>query len=260
MNRKTEGGSAPRRVEVRFAVDPVRVFKLVLAITLGVALVSAAVNLLYRATGSNPDQYTRHFFDVDSEANPPTWWNVIELVAVGVLAMIVGDRPRSVHARRYRRMWIVGGWIAIAMSVDELSSIHEALNDRLHNVIGGGTWLHFAWVVPAFLIAVAVAVLYGRFTLALPRRIGAMLAYSAFAYVFSAAFLEMVDGKVNGLVASPLAGWKIALTTIQEFGEQSSLAVAIFALLLMIGFSDEQDRVGGALAEEPLADPVATRP
>ncbi|MDQ3894964.1 MAG: hypothetical protein M3292_09960 [Actinomycetota bacterium] len=214
-------------------VSAARTLRALVGAALLLCLISVLVNVAFRAAGSNPDQYSRHFFDVDSEQNLPTWFSVIELALAASLAFVIAVKPRSEHAVRHRRRWLLLAAILALMSLDELASVHENTSSYVREVIPVGDAIPYAWVIPALVLVACVGIVYIRFVLTLAPRVRRLLLLAAFIYVAAAAGLDLVDGAVNGDTTRPLAAAKIAVTTSQEAGEMLGVAVAIYGLLLM---------------------------
>ncbi len=114
----------------------------------------------------------RDLFDVDEEENFPTCYSAFALlVAAGLLYAIACRKAREQD--RFTRHWFVLGLGFLALSVDEVAGMHEALN----------TVTDFPWTIPAAFAVAVVAILYLKFLLhlPLPTRIGFLLAGMLFA-------------------------------------------------------------------------------
>lgn len=99
----------------------------------------------------------RDMFDVDEEENFPTCYSSFALLfSAGLLYAIASQKRREQD--RFAPHWLGLSIIFLAMSVDEIAGMHEALN----------TVTEFPWTKPAAVVAVVVAMIYVRFLLHLP--------------------------------------------------------------------------------------------
>lgn len=151
----------PRQVR---AVRGVLVVGTVVAVVL-VLLDAAVTRVPWAPQWRHPDSMMRIYFDIAREQNLPTWVNVCLLTLAGAIALVVAALARAVEDRS-AIPWAVFGLTCLALSLDDMTALHERL-DALGRALGGGSGLTFAaWVVPgllaAGLVALAVAVLVRR--------------------------------------------------------------------------------------------------
>ncbi len=110
-----------------------------------------------------PESRVRIYFDVAREQNLPTWFNVSLLLLAAVMAALAAVLARAAHDRA-ALPWVGLALVCAALSLDDMTSLHE----RLHSFgvsIGGGSGLTYAaWLVPglmfAALVVLAIAVLF----------------------------------------------------------------------------------------------------
>jgi hypothetical protein len=186
-------------------IDPRRVLlalSVCVATLLGCYVVTVAVRLLT----------THHWlfglvrlFDLDAEANVPTFFSVLQLAVAAFLLGIIGRQARQ-RADRFARHWLGLGAIFLFLSVDELAQMHELLGPPNHELLGPHSNSHmqpdgllyyvmyYGWVIPYGLLAIAVAATYLRFLMHLPTRIRRLMILSALIYIGGAAGLEMYGG------------------------------------------------------------------
>ncbi len=101
----------------------------------------------------------RDMFDLDEEENLPTYYSSFALlVSAGLLATITLKKYQELD--RFARHWFGLAAGFLAMSVDEVAGLHEALN----------TVMDIPWTAPAAVAIVIMALLYVRFLLHLPSR------------------------------------------------------------------------------------------
>lgn len=114
----------------------------------------------------------RDLFDVDEEENFPTWYSSFALLFSAGLLYAIASQKR-LQQDRFARHWLGLSVIFLAMSIDEIAGMHEALN----------TVTEFPWTKPAAVVAAVVALIYLPFLIHLPKptRIGFLLAGMLFA-------------------------------------------------------------------------------
>lgn len=142
----------------------------VLAVGIGVAGVLVLLHIAVPRTPwapqwRDPESDVNIYFDLGREQNLPTWVNVSILLLAAVAAGLAAFLARAANDRA---AWPWAGFalVCAALSLDDLSSLHE----RLHALgvrIGGGSGLTYAaWLVPglagAAVVVVAMALLYWR--------------------------------------------------------------------------------------------------
>ncbi|MDO5633311.1 MAG: hypothetical protein Q4G34_00345 [Micrococcus sp.] len=151
---------APRR--------PLWVWPLVALSATSVAIVAFSF-LLPVALGLGPGQmpWYREFFDVNHEANFTAWWNTGLLLAAGLgFLAVMMLRRRSLGERGWASAaWLLPGVLLTAMSLDELSSIHERFDDVYAALFGENPLASFQWLalgVPVALVVIGLFVLSAR--------------------------------------------------------------------------------------------------
>lgn len=114
----------------------------------------------------------RDLFDVDIEENFPTCYSAFALLCSAGLLYAVACR-KARENDRFTRHWFGLMLGFLAMSVDEIAGMHEALN----------TVTDFPWTIPAACVLLVVAALYVKFLLhlPLPTRVGFLLSGMLFA-------------------------------------------------------------------------------
>lgn len=169
--------------------------RLVLRVAIAGILVVNVLNAIaiaaYHRSGEKSSVYAE--FSLDQEANVPSWFSsVLLLAAAAALALVALDA----HARRNRwaRHWTGLAAVFVWLSMDETAEVHERIGSWLRDRLDLGGILYYAGVVPALLLAMAVALAYIRFLRALPRAtmLGTLLA--AGLYVTGAAGVEAMTG------------------------------------------------------------------
>lgn len=163
-----------------------------IVLVLGVFLLGAAFSLMTVLMRAYPENgYVLHayrLFDLDREANVPTWFSTILWLLAARSAWKAGDGEyRAEPGRTGRLQWRVLAGLAVLMSLDEGAAWHETVGDILTapgtSVIYGGT-----------LYGVAVLAAAGAFLAPLVRRLDGrtiwLIGSAAGIFVLGAAVLE----------------------------------------------------------------------
>lgn len=169
-------------------------------------------------------------FDSDAEANIPTWYSALALLACSLLAGAIAlssQRARS----RYAWHWVGLSIVFFVAALDEAVALHELLNAWLSSAFDTGGLLFLPWVVPGTLVVIALAIAYRPFIASLPDRVRRLATGGAVVFVVGALGLEMVEGKIaeshdgSGSFADGL------VSVGQEFLEMLGVILFIEALM-----------------------------
>lgn len=180
---------------------------------------------------------TLRLFELDEEANLPTWFSSITLFAAALISVVIG---RLEHSRRPRetRFWMILAAGFVYLSIDELAMLHDKFGGTLATVLGvrAHGWITYVWVVPALVAIAAVGLLLLGFVRRLPRRVQRLSVLAGILYVGGAVGCEMISAR---LVA---ADGSRALTSMpyfievlaEETLEMSGVALWIYAQLIYL--------------------------
>ena len=104
-----------------------------------------------------------YWFDLDRERNLPSWFSGLLFFLVGLAALLAYFRERAYHRGiKLRWMWVGVALIMFALSLDEITVLHENILWREIRVwaVGRGDWAYFLtqwqllfapWILFAFL-------------------------------------------------------------------------------------------------------------
>ena len=167
-------------------------------------------------------------FNLDNEDSLTTWFATALLFANGAILFVVAAIKYRDGIRQFLP-WFFLSLILLAMSVDEMLSLHERLTVPVRTALGTDGFLHFAWVIPGFIAAILVAILYLPLLRSLPGRIAALILASGFIYVAGAVGVELVGSKIASEQGSALhfrlASW------VEESFEMLGQSLFAYALL-----------------------------
>ena len=170
-----------------------------------------------------------NFFSVSNEGKLPTFYSGVTLL---VAALLLAATAKHEHkgGGRFARHWFGLSLIFVFMAADELLAIHELSMVPVRRAFGitGGP-LFFAWVIPAVLFLVLLAITYARFLIALPQPSRRSFLIAGFVYVGGALGMELVGSAYFTTHSNDVVYGVIA--TVEEMGEMAGMALFILALL-----------------------------
>ncbi|MFO0549174.1 MAG: hypothetical protein U0271_12355 [Polyangiaceae bacterium] len=178
--RSTDADELPRPARLRTALT----LTSVLVVAAGVA--SEVAKAVYRL----PSDYGFvPYFSLSYEANFPTWYSSVLLLACAALLALAARAPRADTDPKGAPWWILAAGFTF-MSLDEVMSLHELTGTlvRAHGV------LHFSWVIPALVLVGALGLYFIPFLKALPPKTRNRFVAAGAVYVFGAVGMELPLG------------------------------------------------------------------
>lgn len=167
------------------------------------------------------------FFDLNSEGNLPTMYQVGALIISALLLTVVGYVKKT-QKDKYTIHWFGLGAIFFFLAYDEASKMHERLNviTRAYLPESSMDFLYFAWVIPYAVLALTIAFIYLKFLLNLPKRTALLFIFSGAVFVTGALGFEMLTSYYRGV------GFTIQLVlTIEETLEMTGIVFFIYSIL-----------------------------
>ncbi len=168
-------------------------------------------------------------FSLDREANLPSWFSSILLLTIAALCWTIGGDVRARRERRGRH-WQLLAVVLTVLSLDEMVSFHERLNDPLKARLGTSGALEWAWVLVAIPAVLVLALLYLPWLRNLPRGTRYGLVLAGCVYIGGALVLEMIGAYLfshgGGLDYLPYQ----IVATCEESMEMAGLIIAIGVL------------------------------
>jgi hypothetical protein len=205
-------------------------------VTIGAIVLHVAAIVVERTLGISRLTGPLRQVDLNAEANLTAWFGSFLLLSCaavsGAIAVAERDRDRALGHR-----WTVLALLLLLMSVDESAQLHDMATGPLRRTLGTELGLfHFAWVIPALVALVAVALHLHPLVRSLEARERTRLLVGAAVYLGGAVVMEMVGGlvvdvdvEVNGYTLPYLA------TVTVEEGCELVGALLILGALLEIG-------------------------
>ena len=204
-------------------------------ITGGLVVLSVVANFVTYsiAAGAALEMQVRksfeRLFDLDAEANIPTWFSSALLLMCATL--VAANAAAKWQTRgRYRVHWIVLSVIFLYLSVDETAIIHEMSIKPLRSMLNPTGLLYEAWIIPGIAATVVFVLAYLKFLLNLPRRTALLFVIAGAVYVGGAIGVEALSGLYAETHGEENLTYKL-ISTIEESVEMLGLVIFINANL-----------------------------
>ncbi len=223
------------------ATIPIRPRRVVLALSAGAALLVAGG--LFSNLGTfwieDPSPLLVSMFNafqLDNEANLPTWYASFLLALNGLLLLLLGPATRRAGLPD-GRYWSALGLIFLGLSLDETASIHEHVGLIVSRFTDGSGTVPFGWTLVALPLVIGLGLVYLRALLRLPRRARWLIVASALLYLGGAMGFEVIGWLFQ--ISRP--GWSPAYMMLTfteeclEFAGQILFAHALLSLLAARG-------------------------
>jgi hypothetical protein len=218
---------APVGIDAR--VDANRLAYALVGVATALVVFGVGTNLVYAKIDRPNDEFQR-LFDVNAEANIPTWFSTVVLFAVAlVIAGIAALRRRGNEPDA--ASWSYFTALVFVMSLDELAGLHEAVGDVIDRnvdlpVIGG-----YGWVVAGAAVVVVSALALRAVFRGMPRSTARHAVIAAVVYVTGALGVEVLEAVFVNDTNRIGAGVHV-LTGAQEGLEMLGAILALRVLLV----------------------------
>lgn len=217
------------------------IINLLLLITL-ILLVTHLVSFLivYHDSGdSRFIPYLDMYFNFNRENNVPSFFSSLLLLFSSLLLWLIYKLTEIRDT--YRKRWLLLAAIFLFLTLDEALKIHERINvfTSLIFTDNMGGYLTWTWIIPYMLLFLAVAIYNFRFVLQLPRSIRNTFMLAGCLFVFAAAAIESIEGRLMIITAEDPVVLMIT-TTIQELGEMISIILFISGLLRYLALTSKK--------------------
>lgn len=167
-------------------------------------------------------------FDADSEEGVLTWISIVLLFTVAGLLFANGQDALQ-SGRGAVLPWFGLSVLFGLVSYDEFYGLHERLSDVLSRNLGGSGLLHFAWVVPLGIVALAGLWLLMPFLNSLGPRTRRLAVLSAIVYLTGAVGMEMIAGPVIEELGRHTFQYRL-LANLEEGLEVAGILLFIYTL------------------------------
>lgn len=168
-------------------------------------------------------------FDLDDEANIPTWFSSMLMFMISILSLFIFQNYRD-RDRMMRWGWCGLSVAFLALSIEEAAGFHEALMVPLRHGLGVGGIFHYAWVIPAIVLVLAFVAVYVPFLLRIPMKFRLLFIVAGGIYVTGALGFEMIGGLIASRVGEDVYYYGF-VTFIEETLEIIGLTMFFGAVL-----------------------------
>jgi hypothetical protein len=178
-----------------------------------------------------------HIFDLDAEANIPTWFSSIQLFLIGLIFFLGSRRPTPDPAfSRTFLLFAAAGFMFL--SVDEAASIHEQLGGVLNRNVefmpqfkyGLGSWIFFYLMIGMALCLVCFRVFISAWYYY--RTDATILAIGMVLFLIGAVGFEVVSYEFLRDGSTPIL-YEVEVA-IEEFLEMFGASVMFFGAIRML--------------------------
>lgn len=226
LDASVVGGSFPSIV---LSASPWQVGRLLGLIIAGLTAAYAAVVLVWYVTGHGRLLGLTELFDFDEEANIPTYFSALQLLAAAVLVVLIGITVRRRGLTQHRQWLALGGVLGL-MSLDEAAQLHEKAMLLTKSLAWAPPALrNRAWVAVGIVIVLVVVVIFIPFVAKLPPVTRWGYIASGGLFVLGAVGLELVEGAWQEVHGTGL-GLKV-IVGVQELLEMAAIALFIVVTL-----------------------------
>ncbi len=222
-----------------------------IALLLGASVLSTVLH----SFGVRPNAHALLY--VDAEANLPTYFSALQLLAAGVLlgAIAAAERRRE---SPFFPQWLILSLGFTMMSVDETCSLHEKLIEPVRSLLGGRELgvFYFAWIIPGLIFVAFAAVYFWRFLWHLPAASRRDFVVAAVLFLGGAIGMEMLGGQADE--AHGRHGAYLLWTHLEEGLEMFGILYFVRALLHHL--TAINGRFTLELAADAATSPAQVRP
>ena len=169
-------------------------------------------------------------FDLNREANIPTWFSSFLLILNAFILAIVAI-PTKARQGPYFAQWFVLAVLFVYRSIDEGALLHEMLEKPTRRAFHVSGYLYFAWIIPAVGFLIVLAVYIRRFLFHLPRYTRWLFLIAGGIYVAGAVGMEMIGSNIYYTHGGHKPVSYYLWATLEETFEMLGLIIFFYALL-----------------------------
>lgn len=206
-------------------------------IAAGLFLTDVAITLAYliNVMAGSPFTFPGRFLDLDGEANLPTWYASAKLLTLGLLLFIFASASRR---PRRRALLFLPAVLAVALSLDEVASIHEWIGLRSDAFLPGADRKASLFPVTGFWVLLAAPVALASAALCYRGLRPFLQAAPAARRLFAIGFTVLIAGAMGAeLTANFVAPgtWHATLqVAVEEGAELAGTSTLIWAALELL--------------------------
>ncbi|MDH3699976.1 MAG: hypothetical protein OEU46_01570 [Alphaproteobacteria bacterium] len=214
-------------VDLNFRDCALKVLAALIGFFIVADLISHTLHFAFGFTSRESFGFIR-LFDLNEEANIPTWFSSMLLMGCAALLFLIAA-AKCANGDKWIWHWGLLGAIFVLLSLDEIASIHERTIDPLHGLFKLAPLFTNAWVLIAIPFLIVFLFIYSKFLLNLPRRAMWLFLLSGAIYVGGVVGIEMFSGLLKHAHGMEDARFAL-MTTVEESLEMIGLFVFIYSL------------------------------
>ncbi|WP_247232279.1 multidrug transporter [Telluribacter sp. SYSU D00476] len=216
------------------SVNPGRIVKYV-AVAITFLLLANIANIIAQNSSYYEVWYARilhKYFDFNGENNFPAFFSTLLMLSASLILFFIYKQTQIKLSGKGKKQWLVLSIVFFFLALDENLQIHETTTFHVRPYITNdyAGLLHWAWVVPYFLMFLAVAVYMFRFVLSLPTITRNLFFLSATIFVGGAVGLELFEGYFYKMYSIDHL-YNQLLYCLEELMEMLGVTTFIYALL-----------------------------
>ena len=167
-------------------------------------------------------------FDFDTEFNIPSLFSTILLISSSTLLLNITLKHKKNN--NLYNSWAILSIIFLYLSMDELLSIHEMIEDPIRELFNISDVLYYAWVIPYGLLLVLFVASYMKFLIRLPNKTSTLMLVSGSIFITGALGFELLEARLAANVGINNLLYSIYYT-IEETLEMFGITLFIYTLL-----------------------------
>jgi hypothetical protein len=235
QNATTERPANPAR-DFAVNISP-RFIARLLTVVIGFLLIMGLiVRIGWHVYGHEDMRGMVRFFDVEREANAPSWASAFLFGIISLTLFLIGLAGRSVRSRDWKH-WVAMGCVAMYLSLDDGGKVHEMYVNWMSVEMWKSlpTIFSYHWVVVGIPFATIVGLSFLKLLLRLPRRTAIGMVLSGAVFVSGALGMEMISGQYRAIDLNWGMDMKYALMVlVEETFEFAGAAMFLCVLLAYI--------------------------
>ncbi len=234
--------------EVSLGVHPAKIAKVLMIIVGFLLAMNAAgvyMNLVLKVNSTTAKKLFA-FFDLNTEANVPTYFSAFLLLFAALLLFVVGWQDRHRPAAAYRaKYWRFLGACFLLLSVDEAVEFHEWVGVMMKIVFAYNFpgIFYYAWIIPYALLLLGGFLFIKNFLFGLPAAVRNRFILAGILFVGGAMGLEMLEADhadATGSLTTPQTLYFAVLYSLEEVLEMSAVILFVHTLLRYLAAARDQ--------------------
>ena len=169
----------------------------------------------------------------DSELLLLACYSALSLGICSILVTIIACQKKLINSR-YTRYWKFISLFFFLLAIDEIAMMQKILT-ILRGAVNTNAreFLHFTWVIPAFIFLLVFAMTFISFLKSLSKKIRTLFIWSGIIYVGGAVGLEMIGGYHAQMYGENNFVYEM-ITIVEESLEMMGILVFIYSLLFYL--------------------------